>query len=94
MNIAQLPFRIYSFLKAIGYGIDWGFNPTHIQSTIRVAELYINQKTSYPQIEAQIKKNHESQKQFQSVEFEQDMKSSWDLKSFQSVYPKNSLGFE
>jgi ubiquinone biosynthesis protein Coq4 len=94
MNLSQIPFQTFSILKAIAYGIDWGFNPTHTQSAIRAAELYINQKTNYPQIEAQIKKNPESLNQFQSVEFEQDMECSWDLKLFQSIYPKNSLGFE
>jgi hypothetical protein len=94
MNITQIPFQAFSILKAISYGIDWGFNPTHTQSAIRAAEIYLNQKTKYPQIEAQIKKDPESLKQYQSTEFENDMNTNWDLKSFQSIYPQGTLAFE
>jgi hypothetical protein len=94
MNITLIPFQAFSILKAICYGIDWGFNPTHTQSAIRAAEIYLNQKIKYPQIEAQIQKDPESLKQYQSAEFEADMNTNWDLKSFQSIYPAGSLAFE
>ncbi len=86
--------RFTLITQAFFYGLDWGFNPTHTQSAIRAAEIYLNQKTEYPQINAMIAKSPELLEEYNSAEFINDMAQSWDLNSFQKTYSQDTLGHE
>ena len=90
----NLATRIFTIGKAIFYALDWGWNPTHTQSAINSAELYLSQKTKFPQIEAMLAKNPKLAEQFNSSEFEQDISHDWDLKLFLKEYNSGSLGCE
>ena len=90
----NLATRIYKIGKAIVYALDWGWNPTHTQSAINSAELYLSQKTNFPQIEAMLAKNPKLAEHFNSPKFEQDMSQDWDLNTFLEEYNPGSLGYE
>lgn len=80
--------------KALFYGADWGWNPTHTTSAITAAECFINQKNTFPNIESKLAKDPEASKIFTSVEFVEDMSKSWNLDELLQKYPVGTLGNE
>ncbi len=92
--VTNFAAKIYKIGKAVLYALDWGWNPTHTQSAINSAELYLSQKTKFPQIEAMLTKNPKLAEQFNSLEFEKDMSQDWDMNVFLKTYNPESLGYE
>ena len=86
--------KLLNLCKAIFYALDWGFNPTHTKSAIQAAEIYLNNKTKYPQIEAMMNKNPEIYNQLNSPEFADDMSKPWNITTFKQTYGKGTLGYD
>jgi ubiquinone biosynthesis protein Coq4 len=85
-------YRIKQTSKALFYGIDWGWNPTHTQSALYSVEGFLNQKKSYPKLESSLASG--AMPYLDDPEFVEDMNNVWDLQKMESMYPIGSLGSE
>jgi ubiquinone biosynthesis protein Coq4 len=88
----SLFYRFKQITKALYYGIDWGWNPTHTQSALYSVEGFLNQKLAYPALENAL--GNGSLSFLDDLEFVEDMNTKWDLEKMKSQYPDGTLGNE
>ena len=86
--------NLWETTKAIFFGLDWGFNPTHTQSAIRAAEIFLSGQKNHPGIDKIINESFNESNGFAWNEFQRDMDTPWDLQKFLIDYPKDSVGYE
>ena len=86
--------RISLISKALWFGVDWAWNPTHTNSALKAVEFFMNQKNSYPNLQVMLDSNPEQKIVFSSSQFIEDMSKNWNFDQLQKQYLQGSLGYE
>ena len=86
--------RVKLILQSLFWAFDWGWNPTHTNSALKAVESFMNQKNSYPNLQAMLDSNPEQKIVFSSSQFIEDISNNWDFDQLQKEYSQGSLGYE